>query len=93
VQNIVTEPSNMEQKFVVYGQSKNMSGVIVALDFAPLHQRVCSGIWDPTMPESDYEFWIPRNYENGKCVFGRKMKFIRRKRDASCFNQEETDRR
>lgn len=54
---------------------------------------MCSGSWDPTMPESDYEFWIPKNFENGKCLFGRKMKYIRRKREATCFNQEEMDKK
>ena len=81
----------------MYGTSiaseSSLTGFVVGLDFSPLHQRVCSGIWDPTMPESDYEFWIPRNFENGKCLFGRKMKYLRRKREASCFNQEMDDKK
>ncbi|CAD8167582.1 unnamed protein product [Paramecium pentaurelia] len=95
--NIVTEPSNMEQKFILYGQSRSqenqLKGYVVALNFQTLHQRVCSGAWDPTMPESDYEFWIPKNFESGKCLFGRKIKYIRRKREAKCFNQEEIDKK
>jgi len=34
-----------------------------------------------------------KNFENGKCLFGRKMKYIRRKREATCFNQEEMDKK
>ena len=41
-----------------------LKGVLVAFDFTSLHQRVCSGQWDPTMPESDYEFWSPTNYKD-----------------------------
>ena len=41
IQNIVTEPSNMEQKFIVYGQSRSkdneLKGYIVALNFQTLH--------------------------------------------------------
>jgi len=54
---------------------------------------VCSGAWDPTSKNSDYEFWIPTNYKGDKCVFGRKIKYVRRKREAECFNPEEYDKK
>lgn len=44
------------------------------------------------MPESDYEFWTPINYEENKCLFGKKIKYSRRKRDAKCFNPEELEK-
>jgi hypothetical protein len=44
------------------------------------------------MPESDYEYWSPLNYHEQKCLFGRKLKYIRRKRDAKCFNPEDIEK-
>lgn len=62
ITNIVTEPNNMEQKFLVYGQQNRngtTKGIVINIDFTSLHQRVCSGSWEPGTKESDYEFWIP----------------------------------
>lgn len=96
VVNIVTEQSNMSQRFLVFGKRKghktnNMRGYVVSLDFTKLHQRVCTGHWDPLDEESDYEFFTPRNFDNQKCVFGSRVKYTRRKSDAACFNPQEFD--
>lgn len=56
--------------FIITGINEKRKGIILNVDFSTLHKRTCSGIWDPTAPESDYEFWIPKNYEDGKCFFG-----------------------
>ncbi len=40
------------------------------------------------MPESDYEFWTPMNYVGDKCLFGKSVKYLRRKRKSKCFNPE-----
>ena len=37
VDNILTEPSNMEQKFILIGKDENMQGIIVAIDFSSFH--------------------------------------------------------
>ena len=37
---------------------------------------------------SDYEYWYPTNYHGDKCLFGRKVKYVRRKRESKCFNPE-----
>ena len=65
---------------------------MVALDFTSLHQRVCTGEWDPTMPESDYEYWTPMNYQENKCLLGKRTKYLRRKRDVKCFNPDTVER-
>ena len=64
----------------------------MAIDFSSLHQRVCSGQWDPTMPESDYEYWIPVNSQGQKCLLGKRVKYLRRKREAKCFNPDDVER-
>ena len=45
------------------------------------------------MPESDYEYWMPMNFVQQKCIFGKRMKFLRRKRNAKCFNPEDIERK
>lgn len=57
----------MEQRFLIFGRRKSdkknkMVGVVIALDFSQLHQRVCSGHWAPGSQSSDYEYWYPINY-------------------------------
>jgi hypothetical protein len=70
-----------------------MKGVLVSIDLATIHQRVCTGQWDPTNPESDYEFWVPINFIGDKCLFGKKYKYLRRKRNAKCFNPEDQEKK
>ena len=48
VRNILTEPTNMAEIFIVYGYKYNNStkqreGYTVTLDFTSLHKRVCKG--------------------------------------------------
>jgi len=40
----------------------------------------------PDRPNSDYEEWIPTNFQGEQCVFGKKYKYVRRKPTAKCFN-------
>ncbi|CAD8127468.1 unnamed protein product [Paramecium sonneborni] len=78
--------------FIITGIDEKRQGIILNVDFTTLHQRTCSGIWDPLDPDSDYEFWIPKNYVNHQCLFGQKYRYTRRKRNAQCFNQQEHDK-
>jgi hypothetical protein len=65
----------------------------VAVDFTTLHQRVCTGAWQPGTEESDFELWLPTSTNQSRCVMGKRVKYIRRKRNARCFNGEEFDKR
>lgn len=97
VSNIIIEPMNMALKFLMYGKKTNLEsgseGVIFFLDFSTLKQRVCSGLWNPGAEESDYEIWIPGSMEEKKCLFGKRMKYVRRKRNAYCFNGEDYEKK
>ncbi len=71
ITNIITDPENNSQKFMVYGvreersvlknrrMVKTVTGVVVALDFTTLHQRICQGVDMPGTDDSDYELWSP----------------------------------
>lgn len=73
VSNIVTEPGNTSDKFIVYGSiegDQEVSGIVVLLDFSLLHPRTCSGHEVPENSDSDYEYWIPHN-PNETCLLGK----------------------
>lgn len=83
----------MEQRFVISGtrKSSNAEGatattVIGLIDLSELHTRGCVGSEHPDRPNSDYEEWIPTNFQGEQCVFGKKYKYVRRKPTAKCFN-------
>lgn len=38
--------------------------------------------------ESDYEEWIPHTADEGGCLNGRKVVYVRKKPDRTCFNPE-----
>jgi Sortilin, neurotensin receptor 3, C-terminal len=94
IRNIIIEPSNTAEKFIVYGRTTDSprKGFMAAIDFTPLHQRWCTGIDKPDSPESDYETWTPNGFVSAHCLLGRRVNYIRKKRDAECFNSEEHER-
>ena len=63
------------------------------MDFSTLHQRVCSGSWQAGAEDSDFELWLPTSTNHSRCVMGKRVKYVRRKRNARCFNGEEFDKR
>lgn len=97
ITNIIIEPMNMSLKFLIYGKKATSTGVfegvIILVDFSSLKKRVCSGIWNPGSEESDYEVWVPGSHDQGKCLFGKRMKYVRRKRNADCFNGEDYEKK
>ncbi len=98
VDNIVTDPTGMSQKFIVYGsrdESGKSMGVIVHIDFAMLHTRTCTGSDDPDSPSSDYEVWTVHSddkEESERCVLGKLVSYVRRKQESKCFNGEMFER-
>ena len=91
ITNIIIEPSNTETAFIVYGESTKGKGVIVSLDFEAFHAKSCQGHDKPNEESSDYEIWTP-TATGSKCLLGRKISYVRRKREAQCFNGEEFER-
>ena len=74
---------NNSQKFLVHGLARKdkvvkkgrekLTGVIVALDFEALHQRVCQGSESPESEFSDYELWSPSGANQPSCLMGHKV--------------------
>jgi hypothetical protein len=98
IENLITETRFTAQSFLVYGSKPNAAGatigVLYAVNFDGLHQRKCQGVDQPDTPASDYETFDVQ-FESEKCVLGMDTKYVRRKRDAKCFNPDthEVDKR
>jgi hypothetical protein len=98
VDNIIIEPTNTAEKFIVYGrkttkgEDKSAGGVIIYVDFFPLHERYCVLPDQPDTEESDYETWSPNGKITPNCLLGRKTSYIRKKRDSKCFNDEKFEK-
>lgn len=96
VHNIVIEPRATSQMFLVYGQFAEIDSteksVIIPVNFKQFHEPECKGAAYPGNEDSDYEYWTPYDGRHGdKCFLGKKMKYIRRKRERQCFNGEEKE--
>lgn len=102
ITNIIIEPSNTAQKFILYGRTttttsdskgviKARKGVLVGIDFSSLHERTCDAPDKPNSEDSDYETWTPHGYLSGECLMGHQITYTRRKRQAECFNPQEFD--
>eukprot|EP00743_Colponemidia_sp_Colp-15_P009746 GILK01010669.1.p1 GENE.GILK01010669.1~~GILK01010669.1.p1 ORF type:complete len:862 (-),score=114.68 GILK01010669.1:57-2642(-) len=85
ITNIVTHPSFAAQEFVVYGKRGGL-GVVYHLNFKSLHTRPCAGANNPGSADSDFEEWSPSDTRQGKCLMGRQITYVRRKRSSQCFN-------
>jgi len=93
IRNIIIEPTSTSQRFIVYGQTQNKKGVkkgvVVAVDFSSLHEPQCRNPNEPGTANSDYETWSPNDGRLGhECLLGKKVMYVRRKREAECFNGE-----
>lgn len=89
------EPSASSQKFIVIGfkQSDSVEGFVVHLDFTPLHERACQGVWSTSQSSSDFERWSPYDGRHGaQCLLGRHIYYTRRKRNSKCFIDSELPR-
>jgi hypothetical protein len=90
VTNIVIEPNSISQNFIVYGVSNKKGkekGIVVGIDFSTLHEPQCRNPDSPNTENSDYETWTPNDGRAGKeCLLGKKIVYVRRKREAECYN-------
>jgi len=79
VYNIMTSAGGTGRKFIIIGDDAEGEPVVFGLDLTPVQPRVCVA--------ADYEEWTPSDGNPGKsCVLGRSVTYLRRKRDAECYN-------
>ncbi|CAK66018.1 unnamed protein product (macronuclear) [Paramecium tetraurelia] len=95
IQNILTEPQNKGTRFIAYGSIqlesngiKTEQGLLATIDLDELHQRNCIGQDKPGEVGSDYELWTPSGLVNPECLFGKKVTYMRKRREAACYNPD-----
>lgn len=91
IKNIIIEPTSASQHFLVYGESQTRKGkkrgMVVGIDFSSLHEPQCRFPEEPDTQNSDYEKWSPSDGRPGHpCLLGQKSIYVRRKREAECYN-------
>jgi hypothetical protein len=90
IKNIIIEPTSTSQHFIVYGETVSKKGfkkgVAIGLDFTGLHEPQCRNPDNPDTSDSDYEKWTPNDGKGKECLLGKKVTYIRRKREAQCYN-------
>jgi hypothetical protein len=91
IENLITETQFASQSFLLYGSKQNAAGdtvgVLFSTNFDGLHQRTCQGEDRPDTADSDYETFDVE-FESSKCILGMDTVYVRRKRDAKCFNPD-----
>ena len=98
VENIITEPSALSQKFIIYGVTEELNGGflgrLIHVDFGELHINPCQGHDTPDSETSDYEVWTLKSNaaDTERCVLGKQISYTRRKQFSQCFNGEEFER-
>lgn len=97
IREILIEPTSRSQQFLVYGETVTRKGkkkgIVIALDFASLNKPQCRNPDYVDRTDSDYEKWSPSDQKGHQCLLGKKTIYVRRKRDAECFNGEEFERK
>jgi hypothetical protein len=80
VSNIVVEPQGTATRFVILGGRE-----IIGLDFSTVQPRTCG--------DGDYELWAASDGRPGgaTCLLGRNVTYSRRKQDAKCTNDQDTE--
>jgi len=85
IDDIANDPNAAQKSFLAIG-TKSSGGVILHIDFGDVNERPCRGFEAPGMDTSDYEYWIPSDTKGDECILGRRTQYVRRKRDAKCWN-------
>lgn len=90
ITNIIVDPNSISQNFLVYGETHKKGakkGTVIGLDFSSLHEPQCKNPENPDTENSDYETWSPNDGRAGhECLLGKKVVYVRRKRNSECYN-------
>ncbi|KAI1811465.1 Oligoxyloglucan reducing end-specific cellobiohydrolase [Poronia punctata] len=91
VTDVTTLRSGSSRNFALWGY-KGSHVFVVNLDFSGLTDRPCVHDEDDA-EKSDYELWSPEHplQPNG-CLFGRRNRYLRKKKDRTCYNAEQLQR-
>ena len=91
VNRIETTPEQISLRFIIFAEIKEHSEIIaILLNFESFNKQLCLGADSPNQESSDYELWIPNS--NNSCILGRSISYVRRKKNADCYNGQDFQR-
>jgi len=91
VDDIYVDTRLASKSVVVVGQKRvggTSTGIIAQISFDELAQRTCQNPERPGDDDSDYELFTPGDAIGSNCLMGHTTAYVRRRRDAACFNPE-----
>jgi hypothetical protein len=90
VLDITTMRSGKSRNFLLWCRGENDDIFTVSLDFSGLMERPCQYSEEG---DSDFYTWSPKHpLQNNDCLFGHVTKYIRKKPDLSCYNDEKVQK-
>lgn len=94
VLDITTLSSGTSRNFLLWCRSESGKVFTVNLDFTGLTDKPCSlGSLGKEGGEPDYDLWSPKHpMQDNDCVFGHVAKYLRKKTDRKCYNQQDIQR-
>lgn len=91
VLDITTLRSGTSRNFLVWCRSEKGQTFSVNLDFSGLTDKPCTV---SEGDDSDYYLWSPKHpLQDDECLFGHVAKYLRKKPDRVCFNEQSLKRR
>lgn len=87
ITDITTVSAGTSRSFLLWGHDDDGKGMSINVDFTGLTNTPCK--IDKSDSKSDYELWSPRHpLQDDDCIFGHVSKYLRKKTDRECFNEE-----
>jgi hypothetical protein len=91
VNKIETTPEQISLRFIIFAEISQKSEIMaILLNFESFNEQLCQGADSPNQESSDYELWIPNS--NNSCILGRSVSYVRRKKNADCYNGQDFQR-
>ncbi|KAG6039311.1 hypothetical protein E4U41_002980 [Claviceps citrina] len=92
VVDITTLSSGTSRNFLLWCEGGDGKMMAVNLDFSGLADKPCQYKEDSDA-ESDYSLWTPKHpLQSDDCVFGHKARYLRKKPDRKCYNEQNLKR-
>lgn len=88
IMDLTTTPSDNSKSFIIWFRNGENEVGTINLDFtATKDDKLCSIDEANNHKNDDYYLWQPKHpVQKSDCLFGKKMQYLRKKRDRNCWN-------
>jgi len=91
IDEVYIGPDSAALSFFVHAVDESLRRIkLYTVDFSGVSKRQCVGADRPYDANSDFEYWSPYDgRQEQDCILGRKITYVRRKRDSECYTGTE----